>query len=209
MNIPARSLLLPLLLAGALAAQAADWPADRFGPADIARLADVAEPAFAPDGNTLAYSVEVSNLDEDRKQSDLWRVGYDGQDRTQLTATPKHDEWAPAWSPDGRWLAFLADRGEDEDAVTQVWVMPARGGEARTADRRGAGRHRFRLVSRQPAAGIDHRRSPCGRPARRSRRIRRRSSPSASISSRTGTATWARSVRTCTCSRSRPGSSRS
>jgi dipeptidyl aminopeptidase/acylaminoacyl peptidase len=131
MSIPARMLLLPLILAATLTAEAADWTAERFGPADIARLADVAEPAFAPDGNTLAYTVEVSNLDLDRKQSDLWRVGYDGQDRTQLTATPEHSEWAPAWSPDGRWLAFLADRGEDEDAVTQVWVMPARGGEAR------------------------------------------------------------------------------
>jgi dipeptidyl aminopeptidase/acylaminoacyl peptidase len=130
MNIPARSLLLSLILAGALTARAADWPADRFGPSDIARLADVADPVFSPDGSTLAYSVEVSNLDEDRKQSDLWRVGYDGQDRTQLTATPTHSEWAPAWSPDGRWLAFLADRDGD-DAGTRVWAMPARGGEAR------------------------------------------------------------------------------
>jgi dipeptidyl aminopeptidase/acylaminoacyl peptidase len=130
MNIPVRSLTLLLLLACTLAAQAEDLAADRFGPADIARLADVSGPAFSPDGNTLAYSVEISNLDEDRKQSDLWRVGYDGQDRTQLTATPKHDEWAPDWSPDGRWLAFLANRG-GEDAEAQVWVMPARGGEAR------------------------------------------------------------------------------
>jgi dipeptidyl aminopeptidase/acylaminoacyl peptidase len=126
----ARRAALALLLTAALAAQAADWPADRFGPADIARLADLAEPVFAPDGGTVVYTVETSNLAEDRKQTDLWRVGYDGSDRTQLTATPKASEWAPAWSPDGRWLGFLADRG-DADATTQVWVMPAAAGEAR------------------------------------------------------------------------------
>jgi dipeptidyl aminopeptidase/acylaminoacyl peptidase len=32
-------------------------------------------------------------------------------------------------SPDGRWIVFLADRG-GEDAKTQVWLMPADGGEA-------------------------------------------------------------------------------
>jgi dipeptidyl aminopeptidase/acylaminoacyl peptidase len=119
-----------LLLVPAVAALAADLPADRFGPADLARLAAVDEPAFAPDGKSIVYTVTVTNATEDQQQSDLWRVGYDGQDRTQVTSTPKHDEWAPAWSPDGRWLAFLSDRG-DEDAPTQVWAMPVGGGEAR------------------------------------------------------------------------------
>jgi dipeptidyl aminopeptidase/acylaminoacyl peptidase len=93
-----------LLLVPAVAALAADLPADRFGPADLARLAAVDEPAFAPDGKSIVYTVTVTNATEDQQQSDLWRVGYDGQDRTQVTSTPKHDEWAPAWSPDGRWL---------------------------------------------------------------------------------------------------------
>ena len=119
-----------LLSAGAITAQATETPPGRFGPEDFARLADVSEPAFAPGGESLAYTVTVANVAEDRQQSDLWRVGYDGRERTQLTDTPKHDEWAPAWSPDGRWLAFLSDRG-DEDAQTQVWVLPAGGGEAR------------------------------------------------------------------------------
>jgi len=118
------------LLLSTVAAVAADLPADRFGPADLARLAAVGEPAFAPDGESIVYTVTVTNATEDKQQSDLWRVGYDGQDRTQVTSTPKHDEWAPAWSPDGRWLAFLSDRGDD-DAQTQVWAMPAGGGEAR------------------------------------------------------------------------------
>jgi dipeptidyl aminopeptidase/acylaminoacyl peptidase len=130
MQIIQRGFALASLLTCVSAASAAELSSDRFVPADLARLADVAEPAFTPDGKTLVYSVTVTEVEEDRRQSDLWRVGYDGSDRTQLTATPKHDEWAPAWSPDGRWLAFLADRG-GEDAMTQVWVMPAGGGEAR------------------------------------------------------------------------------
>ncbi len=119
-----------LLLVAATTPLAADLPADRFGPADLARLAAVSEPAFSPDGATIVYTVTVSNVAEDKQQSDLWRVGYDGRDRTQLTHTPTSDEWAPAWSPDGRWLAFLSDRGDD-DAQTQVWALPAGGGEAR------------------------------------------------------------------------------
>ena len=35
---------------------------------------------------------------------------------------------APAWSPDGRWLAFISDRGGDK---AQIFVMPTDGGEAR------------------------------------------------------------------------------
>src|SRR5512139_1519239 len=119
-----------LALLTGLGANAADLPAERFGPADLARLAEVGEPAFTPDGNAIVYTVTVTNAAEDKKQSDLWRVRYDGTERMQLTDTPLHDEWSPAWSPDGRWLAFLSDRGGD-DAVTQVWAMPAGGGEAR------------------------------------------------------------------------------
>lgn len=119
-----------VLLVSSVASVAGELPSDRFGPADLARLAEVGEPAFAPDGGSIVYTVTVTNAAEDKRQSDLWRVGYDGGERTQLTNTPKSDEWAPAWSPDGRWLAFLSDRGDD-DAPTQVWAMPAGGGEAR------------------------------------------------------------------------------
>ncbi|HEU0310444.1 MAG TPA: S9 family peptidase [Sphingomicrobium sp.] len=117
------------MLATPAAAQPAD---DRFGPDDLARLASVAGPVFSPDGSMLVYSVETTNKDADKKQSDLWRVSWDGKTRQALTHTPDASEWLPQWSKDGRWLAFLADRG-GEDAKTQVWIMPADGGEARQA----------------------------------------------------------------------------
>lgn len=124
-------LLLAMLACDASAAT----PEDRFQPSDLSRLADLTEPDFAPDGGHLVYTVSTANLAGDKTQSDLWRVGYDGDDRRQLTDTPDSNEWRAQWSADGKSLAFLSDRkrkGEDEeDATTQVWTMPAAGGKAR------------------------------------------------------------------------------
>ena len=122
-----RAVSLAALLA--LPAVAADTRPG-FGLDDLSRLADVTEPQFAPDGNSIVYTVSTVNTAADKSQSDLWRVRFDGSERVQLTHTPDSDEWRPQWSADGQWLAFLSDRGGDE-ATTQVWVMPARGGEAR------------------------------------------------------------------------------
>ena len=66
-------------------------PEDRFGPADLDRLADVAAPDFSPDGEQLVYSVTTTNVQSDTRQSDLWRVRYDGRERAQLTQTPDNE----------------------------------------------------------------------------------------------------------------------
>jgi dipeptidyl aminopeptidase/acylaminoacyl peptidase len=118
-----------LSLIAALAARAAA-PADRFEPADLDRLAEISEPQFSPDGEYLVYTVTTANVEADRRQSDLWRVRYDGRERAPLTQTPDNDESHPSYAPDGSGIAFLADRG-GAGATTQVWWLPAAGGEAR------------------------------------------------------------------------------
>ncbi len=135
-----RLALLPILFAASHALAAPAPAPDRFLPSDLARLADVTEPAFAPDGESIAYTVTTANTKSDQPQSDLWRVRYDGSERVQLTHTPDSSAWRPQWSRDGQSLAFLSDRkdasaqadaAKDDDTKTQVWMMPARGGEAR------------------------------------------------------------------------------
>ncbi len=108
---------------------------------DLARLVDLSEPGFSPDGEVIVYTASSANTDADLTQSDLWRVGHDGRSRQRLTDTAEVSEWQPRWSPDGRSIAFLSDAPADgakeaeganaEEPSTQVWLMPATGGKPR------------------------------------------------------------------------------
>ena len=64
----------------------------------------------------------------------LWSVGVGGGAARQLTSGAGKDS-APAWSPDGEWLAFLSDRGGDGK---RIYLLPRAGGEAQLLDT-GAG----------------------------------------------------------------------
>ncbi|MEO8161273.1 MAG: S9 family peptidase, partial [Arenimonas sp.] len=96
--------------------------------ADVHRLRDVAEPSLSVDGRWLLYSVSSHDLANDVVVSEVWRVGFDGGAERRLTNAAPASSWAPQASPDGKWIAFLSDRGEEQ--TTQVWRMPADGGEA-------------------------------------------------------------------------------
>ena len=104
---------------------------------DLHRLQDVGEPAFAPHGDAIAYAVSTHNLDSDATVSDIWRVSWGRGEPVQLTQTPFASEWLPQWRPDGKAIAFLSDRGGDE--ITQIWILPTDGGEARKLTHVNAG----------------------------------------------------------------------
>lgn len=58
--------------------------------------------------------------------NDLWTVGRDGGEAKRLTSDVGAES-APAFSPDGRWIAFSGEYGGDVD----VYVVEARGGQPR------------------------------------------------------------------------------
>ncbi len=111
------------------AAGAAEEPRP-FTPADLVAVRGVSDPRVSPDGAWVAYVVRTSDIDEDRATSDLWMVSWDGARTVQLTYTEEESESHPRWSPDNRFLGFLAARGDD-DAKDQVWLLDRAGGEAR------------------------------------------------------------------------------
>jgi len=133
---------------------------------DLHRLQDVSEPAFAPHGDAVVYTLSTHNLDSDATVSDIWRVDWRGGVPVQLTQTPFASEWLAQWRPDGKAIAFLSDRGEDE--ITQIWLLPADGGEARQVTQVKAGVNDFVWAptgqqiafvaeDEEPAAGKDSR----------------------------------------------------
>ncbi|HEY7029025.1 MAG TPA: S9 family peptidase [Gemmatimonadales bacterium] len=92
-------------------------------------LKDVSDPQISPDGKWVAYVVSQADLEKDLNQSDVWMTSWDGATTVQLTHTKKESESDPSWSPDGKYLAFLSDRDDENDA-SQLWLLNTAGGEA-------------------------------------------------------------------------------
>ena len=78
---------------------------------DLASLRVPTAVRLSPDGRLACYVVKEAAPDQAGYRSALWLVPTDGSDGARrLTLGATHDA-APRWSPDGRWLAFLSDRG--------------------------------------------------------------------------------------------------
>src|SRR5229473_1958303 len=98
---------------------------------------DDSEPAWSPDGKSLAFTSNRSTPDPDRNyNSDIWVVAADSTDKgahlTQITTNPGPDR-SPAWSPDGKWIAFVTQTDVKAMiyATHHLALAPSSGGEAK------------------------------------------------------------------------------
>ncbi|HSQ26574.1 MAG TPA: S9 family peptidase [Anaerolineales bacterium] len=67
----------------------------------------------------------------------IWVVDVRNGKAKQLTDHPVYDEQYPAWSPDGKWIAFISNRSQDPDSTPDhedIYLLPASGGEIRRLD---------------------------------------------------------------------------
>jgi dipeptidyl aminopeptidase/acylaminoacyl peptidase len=93
---------------------------------DLYRIKRISDPQISPDGNSIAFTVTEYDLKKGRSNSDIWVINADGSHLKQLTQSQKSDD-NPRWSPDGKTLMFLSERGES----SQIWLLPISGGEAK------------------------------------------------------------------------------
>ncbi|HKJ92397.1 MAG TPA: S9 family peptidase, partial [Longimicrobiales bacterium] len=121
---------LMIALAGAVLPAAGQQAAAKPRPVtvdDMFALARVGDPHISPDGQWVAYTVGRTSLKDEKSSTRIWMVAAGGGKAIPMTLEGQSAS-RPRWSPDGRYLSFLASRGAD--AKTQVWVLDRRGGEA-------------------------------------------------------------------------------
>jgi Tol biopolymer transport system component/DNA-binding winged helix-turn-helix (wHTH) protein len=83
---------------------------------------DEREPSISPDGSYVAFSWSGASGDN----YDIYVVQAGGQQPLRLTRDPAPDSF-PAWSPDGRQIAFIRRKGQ----MAEIIVVPPLGGPER------------------------------------------------------------------------------
>ena len=78
------------------------------------------DPTFSPDGSQIAYRLLLSTDD-----GEIWVMDADGGNRRDLVKDPDFSDWGPAWSPDGRYIAFDSNRR----VGLAIWLMNADGND--------------------------------------------------------------------------------
>ncbi len=85
---------------------------------------DVQDPQFSPDGSKVAFVVG-DRLKGEKRTRHIWIYDKTTNTTRQFTFSEKTESW-PRWSPDGTQLAFLSNRGGDDE---QIYLLRMEAGE--------------------------------------------------------------------------------
>jgi len=92
---------------------------------DVISLKSPGTPIISPDGNHVAFRVRITDWEENRYDNEIW-LSKNLNQPFQLTNTNEGSSGTIRWSPDSRWIGFLANRGNK----SQIYTIRVEGGEA-------------------------------------------------------------------------------
>jgi dipeptidyl aminopeptidase/acylaminoacyl peptidase len=99
-------------------------------PEDIYELVNAGDPRISPDGSRIAFVVTAVDRESNEYRGAIWVAPLDGSAKPRQFTSGERRDSTPRWSPDGKWLAFASNRGEDKTPMN-LYVIPAEGGESR------------------------------------------------------------------------------
>ncbi len=89
------------------------------------------EPAWSPDGRSIAFSANRRRDHDVRQRSDIWVVDVETGRERRLTGGEDALFSTPTWLPDGRRLAAFGGRFPGAYYRTDIWLVSADGSDAR------------------------------------------------------------------------------
>ena len=92
---------------------------------EVLSIKSVGNPTISHNGKHVAFTVRRTDWENNRYDTEIW-LSKNGNDPFQLTRTKDGSSSNPQWSPDDKWLAFTANRGNKN----QIHVIRLDGGEA-------------------------------------------------------------------------------
>jgi dipeptidyl aminopeptidase/acylaminoacyl peptidase len=96
-----------------------------FSVHDMLAMDRISDPRVSPDGKVVVFTVSVTDLEKNKRRSDLYLAAADGSWVRRLTTHDAGDT-QPRWSRDGKSVFFVSTRS----GSSQVWRIAVDGGEA-------------------------------------------------------------------------------
>lgn len=116
---------------------------------DFFDIASMTDAVISPDGKQAVWVESRWDKALDRSQTDLWQINTNSRKTIKLTFSDDNES-SPRFSPDGHYVYFLSKRGETSasapyQGVTQVYRIPANGGQIAAITKETEGVNAFQL----------------------------------------------------------------